>query len=126
MLVSRLVPRHWKIAVFALLAAIVAAGVATVAYLRYRQPPLAVRLLPDTAEAFIYIDLRPIRTVADLKPGTLIQEDEVAGFSRETGIVPEHDLEEASIGVLPAAQWYLLFLRACSLGSRSWPEAIRR
>jgi len=102
MLVSGLVPRRWKIAIFLLVAALVAGGIATFAYLRYRQPPLAVRLLPETAEAFIYVDLRPIRTVADLKPGTLGQDDEVAGFSRETGIVPEHDLEEASIGVLPA------------------------
>jgi hypothetical protein len=96
------VPRRWKIAAFALLAAVVGIGIATFAYLRYRQPPLAVRLLPDNAEAYIYVDLRPIRTVADIKPGTLIQDAEVAAFSRETGIVPEHDLEEASIGVLPS------------------------
>lgn len=101
MLVSGLVPRRWKIAVLALLAAIVAGGIATVAYLRYRQPPLAVRLLPADAEAYIYVDLRPIRTVAELKPGTLVQDDEVAIFSRETGIMPERDLEEAAIGVLP-------------------------
>jgi hypothetical protein len=102
MLVSGLVPRRWKIAAFALLAAVVAIGVATVAYLRYRQPPLAVRLLTDNAEAYVYVDLRPIRAVADIKPGALIQDDEVAAFSRETGIVPERDLEEASIGVLPS------------------------
>ena len=101
MLVSGLVPRRWKIGVFALLAAIAAGVIVTVAYLRYRQPPLAVRLLPANAEAYIYIDLRPIRTVADLKPGTLVQDDEAAIFSRETGIVPERDLEEASIGALP-------------------------
>ena len=104
MLVSGLVPRRWKIAVLALLIAIVAGGIATIAYLRYRQPPLAVRLLPDTAEAYIYVDLRPIRAVADLKPGTLVQDDEVAAFSRESGITPEHDLDEAAIGVLPAEQ----------------------
>ena len=102
MLVSGLVPRRWKIAVFALLIALVGGSIATIAYLRYRQPPLALRLLPDNAEAYIYVDLRPIRTVADLKPGTLVQDDEVAAFSRETGITPEHDLEEAAIGVLPA------------------------
>jgi hypothetical protein len=39
--------------------------------------------------------------VAELKPGTLVQDDEVAIFSRETGIMPERDLEEAAIGVLP-------------------------
>jgi hypothetical protein len=102
MLVSGVMPRRWKIAVFALLIAIVAGGVATIAFLRYRQPPLAVRLLPGNAEAYIYVDLRPIRAVADLKPGTLVQDDDVAAFSRETGITPEHDLEEAAIGVLPA------------------------
>lgn len=102
MLVSGLVRRRWKIAVFTLLLAIVAGGIATVAFLRYRQPPLTVGLLPDSAEAYIYVDLRPIRAVADLKPGTLVQDDEVAAFSRETGITPEHDLDEAAIGVLPA------------------------
>ena len=104
MLVSGVMPRRWKIAVFALLIALAAGGVATFAYLRYRQPPLAFRLLPDTAEAYIYVDLRPIRAVADLKPGTLVQDDEVAAFSRETGITPEHDLDEAAIGVLPPEQ----------------------
>lgn len=102
MLVSGLVPRRWKIAIFALLIALVGGSIATIAYLRYRQPPLTLRLLPDNAEAYIYADLRPIRAVADLKPGTLVQDDEVAAFSRETGITPEHDLEEAAIGVLPA------------------------
>jgi hypothetical protein len=96
------VPRRWKIALFTLLVVLVAAGIATFAYLRYRQPSLALRLLPDNAEAYIYVDLRPIRTVTEIKPGTLVEDEEVRAFSRETGIVPEQDLEEAAIGVLPA------------------------
>jgi len=102
MLVSRLVPRRWKIGLFTLLVVVVAAGIVTFAYLRYRQPSLTLRLLPDTAEAYIYVDLRPIRTVTEIKPGTLVEDEEVRAFSRETGIVPEQDLEEAAIGVLPA------------------------
>jgi hypothetical protein len=104
MLVSGLVPRRWKIAVLAVLIVIVAGAVVTLAFLRYRQPPLTLRLLPDNAEAYIYVDLRPIRTVANLKPGTLVQDEEVAAFGRETGITPERDLEEAAIGVLPPEQ----------------------
>jgi hypothetical protein len=70
-------------------------------YLRFRQPPLTARMLPEGADAYLYVDLRPVRSFVKLEPGKLIQDPEVIGFTSETGISPERDLEEFALAVLP-------------------------
>jgi hypothetical protein len=69
-------------------------------YLHYfRYPPAPARALPQNADAYIYVDLRPIRTVAGLAPGSLIPESDVLSFSAATGIIPERDIDEVAVAV---------------------------
>lgn len=91
--------RRWWIAA---LLVVVGIGTFLAIYLRFRQPPLTARMLPEGADAYIYVNLRPVRSFVKLEPGKLIQDPEVIGFTSETGISPERDLEEIALAVLPA------------------------
>lgn len=90
-----------RLAIAALLPAVLL-GAAVPLYFRYlRYPPLAARLLPEEADAYIYVDLRPVRQFTEIKTGALLAPEEVESFIAETGISPERDLDEAAIAVLP-------------------------
>jgi hypothetical protein len=92
------VKRRWWLAAVLV---VVAVGVILAVFLRFRQAPLPARILPDSAEAYVYVDIRPVRSFVQLGPGKLIQDPEVIGFTAETGISPERDLEEFALAVLP-------------------------
>jgi len=67
-------------------------------YLRFKAPPEAARLLPES-DGIVYVNLRPIRALlhSDMKPVT--PAPEYQSFIDATGIDWERDLEEAAIAL---------------------------
>jgi len=86
-----------------MVAALGAAVLITVFMLRGAAPK-TVRLLPS-ADAFVYVDLKPLRTAGVLKQMPAVPLDpEYEEFVRETGFQFERDLDEAAFAVhLPVA-----------------------
>jgi hypothetical protein len=88
----------------AILIVVLLLGVAAAIFVyfrHFRYLPLPARLLPEEATAYIYVDLKPIRAVTSVEPGSLFGDPEVAEFSRATGIVPERDIDEVAVAVKP-------------------------
>jgi hypothetical protein len=86
-----------------LVVAIVVAAMAITSVLlpRRGRPPEAARLLP-AADAYIYIDLEPLRT-AGLFKNVVNPDPDYAQFVKDTGFQFERDLDEAAFAVhLPA------------------------
>jgi hypothetical protein len=89
-------------AVITILVLVAAIACSSVLYFRYfRYAPFPARLLPDEAEAYIYVDLRPVRRVTTINAGSVLQDPEIAKFADETSIVPERDIDEFAMAVLP-------------------------
>ena len=67
-------------------------------YLRFKAPPEAARLLPES-EGMVYVNLRPLRAFIhkNLKPVT--RAPDYQGFIDATGIDWERDLEEAAVAL---------------------------
>jgi hypothetical protein len=67
-------------------------------YLRFKAPPEAARLLPES-DGIVYVNLRPIRALlhSDIKPVT--RAPEYQAFIDGTGIDWERDLEEAAVAL---------------------------
>jgi hypothetical protein len=92
--------RNIIILVVAIMVAV--AAITTVLLLRRGAPPLAARLLP-AADAYLYIDLQPLRT-AGLFKNVVNPDPEYAQFVSDTGFQFERDLDEAAFAVhLPPA-----------------------
>lgn len=72
--------------------------VAAAIYLRFKAPPEAARLLPES-DGIIYVNLRPLRALVrkNLKPVT--RAPEYQAFIDATGIDWERDLEEAAVAL---------------------------
>ncbi|MGZ4789554.1 MAG: hypothetical protein ACXVZX_13630 [Terriglobales bacterium] len=81
----------------AVLAILIGIGVSVL--LRKEAPPEPVRLLPE-AQAYIYLDLKPLRRAGLLQKMPPVQLDpEYDEFVKQTGFQFERDLEEAAIAV---------------------------
>jgi hypothetical protein len=67
-------------------------------FLRFKAPPEAARLLPES-DGIVYVNLRPLRALVkkNLKPVT--RAPEYQGFIDATGIDWERDLEEAAVAL---------------------------
>jgi len=92
-----------KLTVFlAVLAVLIA--IAAAVLLRKTAPPEPVRLLPE-AQAYLYIDLKPLQTAGLLDKTPPVQVDaDYDQFVKETGFEFERDLREAAIAVhMPTA-----------------------
>jgi len=77
----------------------VAIAIALAVLLRKTAPPEPVRLLPE-AQAYLYLDLSPLRAAGLLEKMPPVQLDpEYDKFVKETGFQFERDLEEAAIAV---------------------------
>ena len=78
--------------------ALVLLVLAAAIYLRFKAPPEAARLLPES-DGIVYVNLRPLRALIhkNLKPIT--RAPEYQGFIDATGIDWERDLEEAAIAL---------------------------
>jgi hypothetical protein len=81
----------WIVAVVLLL-------LAAAIYLRFKAPPEAARLLPES-DGIVYVNLRPLRALVhkNLKPVT--RAPDYQGFIDATGIDWERDLEEAAVAL---------------------------
>jgi len=78
--------------------AAVVLALAAAVYLRFKAPPEAARLLPES-DGIVYVNLRPLRALIrkNLKPVT--REPDYQGFIDATGIDWERDLEEAAVAL---------------------------
>jgi hypothetical protein len=67
-------------------------------YLRFKAPPEAARLLPES-DGIVYVNLRPLRALVrkNLKP--VLRAPEYQSFIDATGIDWERDLEEAAVAL---------------------------
>jgi hypothetical protein len=89
--------------VFAVLA--VTAALVAVVQLRRRAPPEPARLLPG-ADAFVYVNLKWLRTLKALAQLPPVPHDpDYEKFIQETGFQFERDLDEAAIAVHYPASW---------------------
>ena len=96
------IPRRLPL-VLALLA--IAAVVALVVTLRKHAPPEAARLLPG-ADAFLYVNLKWIRTFNATSPMPPVsREPDYQKFVDETGFQFERDLDEAALAVHYPQNW---------------------
>jgi hypothetical protein len=78
---------------------LIAAAIALAVYLRRRAPPEPARLLPG-ADAFVYVNLKDVRStdaLGDLAPVT--HDPEYDQFIRETGFQFERDLDAVAFAV---------------------------
>jgi hypothetical protein len=89
--------RRRNIIIIAVVLAFVA-GIAGTLLLRRGRPPKAARLLPS-ADAYIYIDLVPLRTAGLFKNSPSTVDPEYAQFVHDTGFQFERDLDEAAFAV---------------------------
>jgi hypothetical protein len=89
--------RRRNIIIIAVVLAVVVAIAATL-LLRRGRPPKAARLLPF-ADAYIYIDLVPLRTAGLFTNSPSTPDPEYAQFVRDTGFQFERDLDEAAFAV---------------------------
>ena len=81
----------------AVLAVVIAVAAAVI--LQKTAPPEPVRLLPE-AQAYLYLNLKPLRRAGLLDKMPPVQPDaEYANFVKQTGFQFERDLEEAAIAV---------------------------
>ena len=71
---------------------------AAAVYLRFKAPPEAARLLPES-DGIVYVNLRPLRALVhkNLKP--VMRAPEYQSFIDATGIDWERDLEEAAVAL---------------------------
>jgi hypothetical protein len=83
---------------------LVALAIGAAFLLRKRAAPEPARLLPE-AQAYVYLDLRPLRQLGVLgnKP-VLVDDPEYQEFVRVTGIEFERDLDEAAFAIHEPAQ----------------------
>jgi hypothetical protein len=87
--------RRRNLLIVAVLLAVVAAT--TTLLLRRGNPPEAARLLP-AADAYVYLDLKPLRAAGLFKNPPSMDAD-YAQFVRDTGFQFERDLDEAAFAV---------------------------
>jgi len=65
-------------------------------YLRFKAPPEAARLLPES-DGIVYVNLRPLRAVLKKKP--VVRAPEYQTFVDATGIDWERDLDEVAVSL---------------------------
>jgi hypothetical protein len=81
-----------------LIALSVLAALLLAVYLRKKAPPEAARLLPE-ADAIVYFNLRPLRTLTHFEPYPVEHDAAYQAFTQATGIQFERDLEEAAFAI---------------------------
>ncbi len=81
----------------AIVTAVVAALLATV-YLRKNAPPEVARLLPE-ADAIVYVNLKPLRTLSTLPQHSGAHAPDYQAFIDATGIDVERDLDQAAFAI---------------------------
>ena len=67
-------------------------------WLRKQAPPEVARLLPE-ADAIVYLNVKPVRSMTHLDRSPVARSAEFQQFVDATGIVPERDLDEAAFAL---------------------------
>ena len=78
--------------------ALVLLVLAAAIYLRFKAPPEAARLLPES-DGIVYVNLRPLRALLHKNLNPVIRAPEYQAFIDATGIDWERDLEEAAVAL---------------------------
>ena len=73
-------------------------ALAAVLYLRWKAPPEAARLLPES-DAIVYINLKPLRTATHFDRNPVPRSPAYQQFIDATGIVAERDLDSAAFAL---------------------------
>jgi len=78
--------------------ALVLLVLAAAIYLRFKAPPEAARLLPES-DGIVYVNLRPLRALLHKNLNPVVRAPEYQAFIDATGIDWERDLEEAAVAL---------------------------
>jgi hypothetical protein len=78
--------------------ALVLLVLAAAIYLRFKAPPEAARLLPES-DGIVYVNLRPLRALMHKNLNPVIRAPEYQAFIDATGIDWERDLDEAAVAL---------------------------
>ena len=78
--------------------AVVLLVLAAAIYLRFKAPPEAARLLPES-DGIVYVNLRPLRALVHKNMNPVMRAPEYQAFIDSTGIDWERDLEEAAVAL---------------------------
>ena len=78
--------------------ALVLLVLAAAIYLRFKAPPEAARLLPES-DGIVYVNLRPLRALLHKNLNPVARAPEYQAFIDSTGIDWERDLEEAAVAL---------------------------
>ena len=81
-----------------LLVLVLIGALAVTVWLRKQAPPEVARLLPE-ADAIVYLNLKPVRSMTHLDRSPVARSAEFQQFVDATGIVPERDLDEAAFAL---------------------------
>ena len=77
---------------------VVLLALASVVYLRWKAPPEAARLLPES-DAIVYVNLKPLRLATHFDRENLARSATYQQFIDATGIVAERDLDSAAFAL---------------------------
>ncbi len=78
---------------------LVGAAIGVAVWLVKHAPPNAVRLLPESEDGVLYLNLKPLRMAGLLKTTSTPRDPEYEQFVRETGFEFERDLDQAAFAV---------------------------
>jgi hypothetical protein len=73
-------------------------ALAAVLYLRWKAPPEAARLLPES-DAIVYVNLKPLRAATHFDRNPIARSPDYQRFIDATGIVAERDLDSAAFAL---------------------------
>lgn len=80
------------------IAAAIVLVLAVAVYLRFKAPPEAARLLPES-DGIVYVNLRPLRAFVHKNMKPMLHDPEYQSFIDATGVDWERDLEEAAVAL---------------------------
>ncbi len=95
---SRWKPVRKRVRIPLLVVVAAVAALAAAVYLRKQAPPEVARLLPE-ADAIVYFNLQPLRTLTHFQLRSSAHSDAYQAFLDATGIDPERDLDEAAFAL---------------------------
>jgi hypothetical protein len=81
-----------------LIAIVVLAALGVALYLRWKAPPEAARLLPES-DAIVYVHLKDIREFTHFDQTPVARSPALQQFIDATGIVPERDIDDAAFAL---------------------------
>ena len=90
--------RRFRLRLSIFIVLVIATALVVSVVLRQKAPPEAARLLPE-ADAIVYFDLKPVRTITHFDRTPVQRDAEYQKFVDATGFVFERDLDEAAFAI---------------------------